>query len=149
MHALDLVTILCVGLLVGNELAISLFVNPALWQLEDHAQANALSLLARSLGKVMPFWYALSLTLLLAEAYGHRHGAALNLLLTAVSIWAAIVIYTILILVPINKRTSSLVPTSLPIGWRQDHKKWDKHHRLRILLLIAAMSCLIFALTST
>jgi hypothetical protein len=69
VHTLDLFTILCLGLLTGNELAVSLFVNPAIWKLNESAQAQALSLLARSLGKVMPIWYALCLVLLIAEAY--------------------------------------------------------------------------------
>jgi hypothetical protein len=57
MPMLDLITVLCVGLMTGNELAVSLFVNPAIWKLEEAPQARALSLLAQSLGKTMPFWY--------------------------------------------------------------------------------------------
>jgi hypothetical protein len=69
MPILDLITVLCLGLMIGNELCLSLFVNPALWKLDSSPQAKAVSLLARSLGKVMPFWYALCLLLLIAEAY--------------------------------------------------------------------------------
>jgi hypothetical protein len=50
MHYFDILTILCVGLMIGNEFAISVFVNPVVWQLEGHAQAKALSLFAGSLG---------------------------------------------------------------------------------------------------
>jgi hypothetical protein len=58
MLFLDILTILCAGLMIGNELAVSLFVNPVIWKLEDRSQAKALSLFAGTLGKVMPFWYA-------------------------------------------------------------------------------------------
>jgi len=34
-HLLDVMTILCAGLMIGNELAVSLFVNPVIWKLED------------------------------------------------------------------------------------------------------------------
>ncbi len=61
MHLLDTMTITFTGLMVGNELAVSAFVNPAMWQLESGPQARGLSLLARSLGRVMPFWYGLCL----------------------------------------------------------------------------------------
>ncbi len=61
MLFLDVLTILCTGLMIGNELAVSLFVNPVIWQLEEGSQAKALSLFAGILGKVMPFWYALCL----------------------------------------------------------------------------------------
>ena len=43
MHPLDLFTILCLGLLTGNELAVSWFVNPTIWKLNESPQAQALS----------------------------------------------------------------------------------------------------------
>ena len=58
MHLLDTITITLAGLKVGNELAVSAFFNPAVWRLESGPQALGLSLLARSLGRVMPFWYS-------------------------------------------------------------------------------------------
>ena len=89
MHLLNTVTIAFAGLMVGNELAVSAFVNPAVWQLESGPQAQELSLLARSLGRVMPVWYGLCLALLAVETYLHRHQAALAPLLTATLIWAS------------------------------------------------------------
>jgi hypothetical protein len=54
MAVLDLLTLLCLGLMLGNELAVSLCFNPALWKLKPSAQAKAASLLARSLGRAWP-----------------------------------------------------------------------------------------------
>jgi len=136
MHFLDVLTILCSGLMIGNELAVSLFVNPAIWKLNDQAQA---SLLARSLGKAMPFWYALCLILLGTEAYLRREEAGRTLLLAAAVLWAAIIVYTIFALVPINNRVGASLPDSGQ--WRQDHNAWDKLHRWRILFLTVAMLC--------
>jgi len=45
MFFLDVLTILCTGLMIGNELAVSLFVNPVIWQLEDRSQSKALACL--------------------------------------------------------------------------------------------------------
>ena len=45
MHFLDAITITIAGLMVGNELAVSAFFNPAVWQLEAGPQAQGLSLL--------------------------------------------------------------------------------------------------------
>jgi uncharacterized membrane protein len=136
------------GLMIGNELAVSLFVNPAIWRLDEQAQAKAASLLARSLGKAMPFWYALCLVLLIAEAYIRRGGPAFGLLLAAIAIWVAVIAYTVLALVPINNRITLLTPASLPAQWKHDHKKWDTLHRWRIALLVVAMSCLTSGLLS-
>jgi hypothetical protein len=62
-----------IGLMVGDELALSAFVNPAIWHLESGSQAQGLSLLARSLGRVMPVWYGLCPGLLTLESFLHRH----------------------------------------------------------------------------
>jgi uncharacterized membrane protein len=145
MDFLDVLTILCTGLMIGNELAVSLFVNPVIWQLEDRSQAKALSLFAGTLGKVMPFWYALCLVLMIVETYLRRHQPGLTLLLVAVAIWIAIIVYTVTTLVPINNRIARLAG-ALPEGWREEHKRWDTYHRWRILSLITAMVCLVWGI---
>jgi hypothetical protein len=137
MHLLDIITILCIGLMVGNELTVSLFINPVIWQLDEPAQAKAFSLFARYLGKAMPIWYALSLVLLIIEAVLRRHQPALTPLLTAIIIWIAVILYTVTTLVPINNRIAALSTTQ----WRSEHKRWDTLHRWRILLITIAMIC--------
>jgi hypothetical protein len=146
MHFLDIITITLGGSLVGNELAVSAFFNPAAWRLERTPQAQALSLLAGSLGRVMPVWYGLCLVLLGLESFLHRHQAALMPLLTATLIWAGVIIFTIAALVPINNRIAKLNMAAPAPGWKQDHKKWDSLHRVRILLLVVALLTLTYAL---
>src|ERR1700722_13163758 len=139
MHYFDILTILCVGFMIGTEFTVSAFINPVVWRLEDHAQAKILRLFAGRLGKAMPRWYALSLVLMLIEAYVRRHEPALTSLLIAAGIWIAIIIYTVIALVPINNRIAVLESGTLPAGWRQEHKKGDMLHRWRILFLTVAM----------
>ncbi|HMH16488.1 MAG TPA: DUF1772 domain-containing protein [Edaphobacter sp.] len=147
MPLLEIFTILCTGLMIGNELTVSLFINPVIWQLDDHAQAKALSLFGRLLGKVMPLWYALCLVLMIAEAYLRRHQPGFPLILTAIIFWIAIILYSIVVLVPINNRIVALsIASSLPTHWLAETKKWDTLHRWRILFLIIAMICLTWAL---
>jgi uncharacterized membrane protein len=145
MLFLDVLTILCAGFMIGNELAVSLFVNPVIWQLEDRAQAKALSLFAGILGKVMPFWYASCLVLMIVETYLRRHQPGLTLLLISMVIWIAIIVYTVTTLVPINNRIARLAD-GLPEGWRQEHKRWDTYHRWRILSLVISMVCLVWGI---
>jgi hypothetical protein len=148
MHLLDTITITFAGLMVGNELAVSAFVNPAVWQLESGPQAQGLSILARSLGRVMPVWYGLGLALLALESFLHRHQAALVPLLTATFIWAGVIVFTIGMLVPINDRIASLNLAAPTPGWKYDHKKWDSLHRVRILLLAVALFALTYGLVA-
>jgi uncharacterized membrane protein len=145
MLLLNILTILFTGLMIGNELAVSLFVNPVIWKLEERSQAKALSLFAGILGKIMPFWYAWCLALMIAETYLLRHRPGLTLLLIAVVIWIAIIVYTVTTLVPINDRIARLAD-GLPEGWRQEHKRWDMYHRWRILSLVIAMVCLVWGI---
>jgi uncharacterized membrane protein len=146
MHFLDTITITFAGLMVGNELAVSAFFNPAVWQLEAGPQAQGLSILARSLGRAMPVWYGLCLALLALESFMHRHQPALVPLLTATIIWVAVIVFTISVLVPINDRIASLNTAALTPGWKQDHKRWDTLHRVRILLLTVALLALTYGL---
>jgi len=59
------------------------------------------------------------------------------LLLAAVILWVAIIVYTISLLVPINNRVAHLQAALLKDA--EAHKKWDMLHRLRILLLVVAL----------
>jgi len=145
MHLLDTIAITLAGLMMGNELAVTAFFNPAVSQLESIPQAQGLSILAGSLGRVMPVWYGLCLALLALESFLHRRQAALVPLLTATLIWAVVIIFTISVLVPINNRIASLNTSALTPGWKGDHKKWDSLHRVRVLLLVVALLAVIYA----
>jgi uncharacterized membrane protein len=146
MHLLDIITITSAGLMAGNELAVSAFVNPALRRLDSGPQAQALSILARSLGRAMPFWYGLCMALLALESFLHRHQTTLAALLTAAVIWAGAIILSIGVLVPINNRIASLNTAALAPGWEREHRKWDVLHHVRILLLVVAVLVLASAL---
>ena len=148
MHLLNIITITSAGLMVGNELSVSAFVNPALRRLESGPQAQALSVLARSLGVAMPVWYGFCLALLALESFLRRHQTTLAALLTATVLWVAAIIFSISMLVPINNRIAALNTAAPAPGWERDHRKWDVLHRVRILLLIVALLVLINALAA-
>jgi uncharacterized membrane protein len=148
MHLLDIITITSAGLMAGSELAISAFVNPALRRLEIGPQAQALSILARSLGRAMPVWYGFCLALLALESFLHRHQTTLAALLIAAVIWAGAIIFGIGMLVPINNRIAALNTAAPATGWEIDHRRWDLLHRVRILLLIIALLVVINALVA-
>ena len=146
MHLLNIITITSVGLMVGNELSVSALVNPALRRLESGPQAQALSVLARSLGRAMPVWYGLCLALLALESFLHFHQTTRTPLLIAAALWAGAIVLSISALVPINNRIASLNKEAPAPGWERDHRKWDALHRVRILLLILALLIVVNAL---
>lgn len=56
-----LLSLFASGLLVGNELAVAVFIHPVLYSVSDEAHVRVAKPLARRLGHSMPFWYAISL----------------------------------------------------------------------------------------
>ncbi len=142
MRILDLLTMIVTGLMVGNEVAVSAFVNPAIWKHSDRAQASTL---AGSLGSVMPGWYALGLLLLLAEAILRRHTAEAYLYWTASGLWAAVIVFTVTALVPLNNRLARTSVEDTGFDWLALHHRWDTRHRVRIAFLTLAFACFVWA----
>jgi uncharacterized membrane protein len=146
MLILDTTTIVCIGLMIGVEFAVSAFVNPVLWKLDSGAQLHAIRLFAAKLGFVMPFWYALGLLLMLVETFFRWHQPHALLLAIGSAIWALVIILTLLFLVPINNRLARMENSSVFDSVRSDHRKWDTLHRFRILALITAMVLAVIAI---
>jgi len=139
----DIVTTMGIGLMIGAEFAVSAFVNPILEKLDDSARARATRLFARKLGIVMPFWYILNLLLLAAEAVTLRQHSGMPFLAAAVAIWIAVIVLTLIFLVPINNRIAEMDPTAFTDSLQQEHARWDARHRWRVLALSVAMICML------
>jgi uncharacterized membrane protein len=145
IHLLTILTIVSLGLLIGTEFAVSVFVNPVLWKLDHSAQAAAIRIFARKLGTAMPFWYVGSLVLLACGWFLGHHEAQRWLLSSATLIWIAVIVLTLLFLVPINNRMMQLDPGSFAVESRREHHKWDAMHRARVAALTVAFVCFLAA----
>jgi hypothetical protein len=148
----DVITATVAATMAGNEFAVAAFVHPQLYKLNEASHASAAIPFARILGKYMPFWYALALIMMLGATYEHRpisQGPGL-LIGIASAIWAATIIFTIAMLVPINNRIAAMDPGNPYPGWQLDRKRWDRLHRIRVALLLLAVILLLSGLqTST
>lgn len=142
MHLFNTVTIFVIFLMIGVEFCVSAFINPVIRQLEAEPQAKALSLFARLLGGVMPFWYGACLLLLAVHAWLGRGTAAFPLLVTAAGLWLAACVLSVAVLVPISIR----IAARSSANWQQESRRWDKLHQLRVLLLAIAAFCLLWSL---
>jgi uncharacterized membrane protein len=142
---LDIVTTICIGLLIGTEFAVSVFINPILFRLDHRAQADAIRLFAKRLGGVMPFWYGGSLVLLIVVAIARRFGPGDVLLTAACAIWIAVMIHSVLVLVPINNRIIQMDADGFSPEAKREHQKWDSLHRLRVAALASSMVCFLIA----
>ena len=139
MNLLNIATILCTGLLIGAELAVSAFINPAVWKLDLEAQATAVRLFGRRLGRAMPVWYIASLLLLVSETITHRYQSHVGLVGVAIAFWGAAIMLSLLSLVPINNRMVRIDADGFTESAQRELRKWDSLHRVRVSFLAAAM----------
>ncbi len=146
METLNLVTTIFIGLLIGTEFAVSAFINPVLAQLGDKAAAHATRLFAKKLGAFMPFWYGLVFLLLAAQGVAARHQAGFAWIVAAVALWAAVIAFSILVLVPINNRIVAMSAETFEASLRTQHARWDTLHRGRVAILLGAMVCLLIGI---
>lgn len=145
LQLLELAAIVIAGTMVGNELTVAVFVHPRLSRLDDVSHVRAVQTLAAALGAVMPFWYALTLLGSLGVAFFARpadtpgHGLAL----AAAGLFAAMIVYTVLLPVPINNQVARWRPEALPANWRELRRRWDVLHAIRVVVLAIALVLLV------
>jgi hypothetical protein len=137
--AYDAIAATVAAAMAGNEFGVAAFVHPQLYRLDNKAHAQAASFLARTLGRWMPIWYALAFLLILGAFWEHHPSEASLLILAAGGLWALIIVWTLLVLVPINNRIARLNPQSPYAGCRDDRVRWDRLHRIRVVLLVIAV----------
>ncbi len=150
IHTLETIAIVVAGTMTGNEIAVAVFVHPRLSRLDDVVHVRAVQTLAIGLGAAMPFWYALTFLLSLAMTFfAHPTWDMPRWLASgATALFAAMIIYTVLLPVPINNQVARWQPDSLPPDWHELRSRWDTLHAIRVGFLIVALvllvtSCLI------
>ncbi|MFC0006347.1 DUF1772 domain-containing protein [Micromonospora siamensis] len=146
LSAFQVLTTVVVGLMVGVELSVAVVVNRILDALPGDAGQLGRAHGGRMLGAAMPVWYVGSLALVAVWAvagWGH-HGNAL--VVTAGGLLVLSVVMSVLLLVPINNRGRTWTPDNRPADWKQQMKRWDRLHLVRVAVIIAAFTLLVAAL---
>ena len=146
LNALEVFTIVIVGVMVGVEFSVAFVMNPIFNGLPADSGQLGRAHGGRMLGAVMPFWYigSLALSAVWAIAGWHHHGA--GLVVTAAGLLILSVIMSLLLLVPINNRGKTWTPENRPADWKQQMNRWDRFHYVRIAVIIAAFALLAAAL---
>ncbi|MGE7439352.1 anthrone oxygenase family protein [Kitasatospora sp. NPDC001175] len=146
LNALEVITTVLVGLMVGVEFSVAFVMNPIFNALPDDSYLLARAHGGRMLGAVMPFWYIGSLVLaaVWAVAGWHHHGT--GLVVTAAALLIVSVIMSVLLLVPINNQSKTWTPDNRPADWREQGNRWDRFHYARVAVIVAAFTLLVAAL---
>jgi putative exporter of polyketide antibiotics len=58
-------------------------------------------------------------------------------------LWMLATVYSLIALVPVNNRIKSWETSTPPPDWKTYRRRWDIHHRWRVVLLTIAFAFLI------
>jgi uncharacterized membrane protein len=147
LNALEVVTTVIVGLMVGVEFSVAFVMNPILNALPEDSGQLGHAHGGRMLGAVMPVWYIGSLVLAAVWATAGRHHDGAGLVFIAGALLILSVVMSILLLVPINNRNKTWTPETRPADWKQQLNRWERLHYVRVAVIVAAFALLVTALT--
>jgi uncharacterized membrane protein len=146
-NALEVFTIVVVGVMVGVEFSVAFVINPILNALPVDSSQRGRAHGGRMLGALMPFWYVGSLVLSAVWAIAGWHHPGTGLVVIAAALLIVSVIMSLLLLVPINNRNKTWTVENRPEDWKEQMNRWDRYHYVRVAIIIAAFALLVAALT--
>ncbi|WP_418960570.1 anthrone oxygenase family protein [Streptomyces tritici] len=146
LNALQVFTTVSVGLMVGVELSVAVVINRILDALPEDSGQLGRAHGGRMLGAAMPVWYVASLVLVAAWAVAGWHDQGTGLVVTAAGLLIVSVIMSVLLLVPINNRGKTWTPENRPADWKEQMKRWDRYHYVRVAVIVGAFTLLVVAL---
>ena len=137
--------VVVVGLMVGVELSVAVFLNPIFDRLPNTAGVAARSDGAKVLGRVMPFWYAGSVVLgtwWAVRVWGHPQAQTV---VVATTLLVVSVVMSVALLVPINSQVTRWSSEGVPPDWRRRVGRWDRLHVVRVGIIVAAFVLMVVA----
>ncbi|SDH85911.1 Uncharacterized membrane protein [Actinokineospora alba] len=146
LNALQVGTIVVVGLMVGVEFSVAFVINRILNALPDDSAQLGRAHGGRMLGALMPFWYIGSLILSAVWAIAGWHQPGAVLVVIAAALLVVSVVMSLLLLVPINNRGKTWTVENRPEDWKEQMNRWDRYHYVRVAVIIAAFTLLAAAL---
>ena len=141
--ALEVVTVVVVGVMVGVEFAVAFVLNPILDALPEDSGQQGRAHGGRMLGAVMPVWYIGSLALVVVWAVTGRDHRSLGVIAGALLLLS--VVMSVLLLVPINNRSKTWDAGNRPADWKQQVQRWERLHHVRVAVIVAAFALLVTA----
>ena len=144
VHTVEIASIVVAGTMTGNEIAVAVFFHPRISRLEDAMHFRAAQTLASALGVAMPFWYGLTFLLTLGVPFvAHpTWSTPWWLALASAGLYAIMIVYSVLLLVPINTQIARWQSNSPSADWRELRRRWDVLHAVRVGFLVVALTLL-------
>lgn len=142
-----LINLILISIFTGTEFAVGVLVHPVLRKLPIPVHISSVQKLGKIIGKIMPIWTPLIIISTLPILYFTYNTQTLSFWLTiggAVCI-ALMIIISLTINVPINKKVIEWDPNSPPNNWSELRSRWDNWHTVRMILDITALLLFLLA----
>ena len=146
-RVLSTLVVLLSGWLAGAESASWVLLQPVVARLEDTPQIRMQQGMLRTVGRVMPVLLPLTSVLIVLTTVAAPAGAPRVLWVIAAVAAAVLIAFTLVVNVPINKRTLTWDAEHPPEGWRADRHRWHTYQGVRALLLAVWFLCAVAAVT--
>ena len=147
MELVFIILVLSTAALFGNEFSVGAFIHPSLSHNDAERFLPAIQAFARLFGKIMPFWMSATLLLhvVLLVLTWHWPGLSTVLLCVATLLWLAIIVFSLVGPVPINNRVKDWNLQHLPPDWREQRRRWDQLHAIRVVMMALAFVALVWS----
>lgn len=136
---MEILAIILLGTLTGNEFAVGAFFHPLLAQLTDDQHAAGRQGTAKLFGRVAPFWYASTILSLIVSIFLAHCQFQQWLFIFSASLAVGAMLFTFVGPLPINNRIVRWDLNDLSANWKQECKNWDKLHNIRTAILFASL----------
>jgi hypothetical protein len=144
---LSTLVLLLAGWLAGAESASWALVQPVVARLDTTPQIRLQQGMLRTFGRVMPILLPLTAVLIGITAVLAPSGAPRLLWVVAAIAAAVLIAFTLIVNVPINKRTLQWHPEHPPEDWRDERSRWHTYQGVRAVLLSVWFLCAVGAIT--
>jgi Domain of unknown function (DUF1772) len=142
---LSALVLLLTGWLAGAESASWALLQPVVARLDPTPQIKMQQGMLRTFGRVMPILLPLTSVLILLTAVLAPAGLPRVFWVIAAVAAVVMIVFTLTINVPINKRTLTWDADHPPAGWQDDRKRWHTYQGVRALLLAVWFLCAVGA----
>jgi Mg2+/Co2+ transporter CorB len=146
---LTILVVLLSGWLAGAETASWALTQPVVARLDTTPQIRMQQGMLQTWGRVMPILLPVTSVLIVITAVLAPNVAARVLWLVATGAAALLLAFTLIVNVPINKRTLTWDAEHPPPDWQADRRRWHTYQGVRAGFLVVWFLCAVAAVTLT
>lgn len=142
----DIVQLVLIGLLAGEEFIVRYGIHPSIASLPDDAHVLVRIALVRRLKIVVPLLMVPAVLASIGLLIAAGSGVGLGVRIAGIVALAAFVLFSFLGTVPINMKVNDWEPAHPPADWHEVVRRWTNLDTFRSTAAIVSFVCFVVAL---